>query len=78
MPGHRSRPLKTDRFSVACLAHGFDLSVEHIENKNFILPSSRNNEEGFPIPELPGKIHQLEDGDAIVFDENGQVKLLKK
>ena len=40
--------------------------------------SSKNNEEGFSIPELPEKIHQLEDGDAILFSENGQIKLLKK
>ena len=32
----------------------------------------------FPYQNYQGKIHQLEDGDAIVFDENGQVELLKK
>jgi ribonuclease BN (tRNA processing enzyme) len=40
--------------------------------------SSKNNSEGFPIPDLPENVHQLEDGDAIIFDENGPVRLLKK
>jgi ribonuclease BN (tRNA processing enzyme) len=40
--------------------------------------SSKNNSEGFPIPDLPENVHQLEDGDAIIFDENGAVTLLKK
>ncbi|MDB3871381.1 MBL fold metallo-hydrolase [Euryarchaeota archaeon] len=39
--------------------------------------SSKNNLEGFPIPDLPENTHQLEDGDAITFDENGSVRLLK-
>ena len=40
--------------------------------------SSENHLDGFPIPNLPERIHQLEDGDAILIDENGSVEMLKK
>ena len=40
--------------------------------------SSKNNSEGFPIPDLSEKIHQLEDGDAIIISGKKQIKLLKK
>ena len=39
--------------------------------------SSKNNSEGFTIPDLPESIHQLEDGDAIFVDDMGQIELLK-
>jgi ribonuclease BN (tRNA processing enzyme) len=40
--------------------------------------SSKNNEDGFPIPNLSENVHQLEDGDAITIDEKGNLELLIK
>ena len=33
--------------------------------------SGKGNESGFPIPDLPNSIHQLEDGDTLEIDRNG-------
>ena len=32
-------------------------------------------EGGFPMPELPSSVHQLEDGDTLIIDENGNFSL---
>jgi ribonuclease BN (tRNA processing enzyme) len=40
--------------------------------------SSKNSSEGFSMPNLPKKVHQLEDGDAILIDGNGKINLLIK
>ncbi len=40
--------------------------------------SGRGNEEGFPMPSLHGSIHQLEDGDAIEINSDGNFSLIIK
>ena len=39
--------------------------------------SSKNISEGFRVPELPKEVYQLEDGDAIEINENGEIKIIK-
>ena len=39
--------------------------------------SSKNISEGFRVPELPKEVYQLEDGDAIEINENGENKIIK-
>ena len=38
--------------------------------------SSKNISEGFRVPELPKEVYQLEDGDAIEINENGEIKII--
>ena len=32
-------------------------------------------EEGFPMPELPDFVHQLEDGDSLIISKDGSISL---
>ena len=38
--------------------------------------SSKNISKGFKIPELPKEVFQLEDGDAIEINQNGEIKII--
>ena len=38
--------------------------------------SSKNISEGFKIPELPKEVFQLEDGDAIEINQNGEIEII--
>ena len=38
--------------------------------------SSKNISEGFRVPELPKEVYQLEDGDAIEINQNGEIKII--
>ena len=38
--------------------------------------SSKNISEGFEKPLLPKEVYQLEDGDAIEINENGEIKII--
>lgn len=38
--------------------------------------SSKNISEGFRVPELPKEVYQLEDGDAIEINENGEIEII--
>ena len=38
--------------------------------------SSKNISEGFRVPELPKEVYQLEYGDAIEINENGEIKII--
>ena len=38
--------------------------------------SSKNISEGFRVPELPKEVYQLEDGDEIEINENGDIKII--
>ena len=40
--------------------------------------SGKGNESGFPIPALPSSIHQLEDGDTLEIDQNGDFTMIGK
>ena len=40
--------------------------------------SGKGNESGFPIPNLPNSIHQLEDGDTLEIDRNGNFTMIGK
>ena len=40
--------------------------------------SSRDSLEGFRIPDLPERVYQLEDGDAIEIDDFGEIKIIMK
>jgi len=40
--------------------------------------SSRDSLEGFRIPDLPERVYQLEDGDAIEIDDSGGIKIIMK
>ena len=38
--------------------------------------SSKNIVKGFRIPDLPKEVYQLEDGDAVEIDQNGEIKII--
>ncbi|MBK70618.1 MAG: hypothetical protein CMB53_04420 [Euryarchaeota archaeon] len=40
--------------------------------------SGEGNESGFPMPFLPESIHQLEDGDVLEIDQNGDFRMIIK
>ena len=39
--------------------------------------SSRKISEGFQAPNLPKEVYQLEDGDAVEINQNGEIKIIK-